>query len=404
MRGDYLNVFVTFDLTLRRLGETVFTTSKGLDPNMKRMNEIITRPTSSPEPSRTSRVRPPTRSRWHRERRPSTRRRRDRPAHEDPADDLRRRDSADGRLDPIFYLRLPEAVGLGSYKVTANFVAGGGLYENANVTFRGVTVGRVETVGLTDDGVVAHMRLQSGTPVPENVTVTVKKSVSAVGEQYIDLVPPEQPAQATLRNGAEIGVDRTAIGQDIYGLLQQADALVSSVGDSRVQDLLRETFKAFNGSGPELAQLIQSSRLLIDEANANYGQTTQLIDQAGPLPGCADSRRGRHQVARRRAGQVHRRGRQRGSATAVGAADRSGSDRDGEHDVRGHQAHVPGSRGEPGQLRADRGSSTTSRSSTRSSSSRPCSPRSTPWPAAFPPTRAASWTSRSTSAARHRAR
>ena len=182
----------------------------------------------------------------------------------------------------IFYLRLPEAVGLGSYKVTANFVAGGGLYENANVTYRGVTVGRVETVGLTDDGVVAQMRLQSGTAVPENVTATVK-SVSAVGEQYIDLVPPEQPAQATLRNGADIGVDRTAIGQDIYGLLQQADALVSSVGDSRVQDLLRETFKAFNGSGPELARLIQSSRLLIDEANANYGQTTQLIDQAGPF-------------------------------------------------------------------------------------------------------------------------
>lgn len=182
----------------------------------------------------------------------------------------------------IFYLRLPEAVGLGSYKITANFIAGGGLYENANVTYRGVTVGRVETVGLTDDGVVAHMRLQSGTPVPENVTATVK-SVSAVGEQYIDLVPPEQPSQATLSNGADIGMDRTAIGQDIYGLLQQADALVSSIGDSRVQDLLRETFNAFNGSGPELARLIQSSRLLIDEANANYGQTTQLIDQAGPF-------------------------------------------------------------------------------------------------------------------------
>ena len=44
MRGDYLNVFVTFDLTLRRLGETVFTTSKGLDPNMKRMSEVINTP------------------------------------------------------------------------------------------------------------------------------------------------------------------------------------------------------------------------------------------------------------------------------------------------------------------------------------------------------------------------
>ncbi|MDG4665451.1 MCE family protein [Mycobacterium sp. 236(2023)] len=44
VRGDYLNVFVTFDLTLRRLGETVLTTSKGFDPNMKRMNEIINTP------------------------------------------------------------------------------------------------------------------------------------------------------------------------------------------------------------------------------------------------------------------------------------------------------------------------------------------------------------------------
>ncbi|RDH78719.1 virulence factor Mce family protein [Mycolicibacterium moriokaense] len=182
----------------------------------------------------------------------------------------------------IFYLHLPAAVGIGAYNVDANFVAGGGLYQNANVTYRGVTVGRVESVGLTDDGVVAHMRLNSGTPVPDNVTATVK-SVSAVGEQYIDLVPPKEPSQAKLRNGASIGQDRTAIGQDIASLLDEADKLVSSVGDTRLQDLLRETFKAFNGSGPELARLIQSSRLLVDEANNNYQQTTQLIDQAGPF-------------------------------------------------------------------------------------------------------------------------
>lgn len=44
VRGDYLNVFVTFDLTVRRLGETVFTTSLGLDPNMKRLNEVVNPP------------------------------------------------------------------------------------------------------------------------------------------------------------------------------------------------------------------------------------------------------------------------------------------------------------------------------------------------------------------------
>ena len=89
----------------------------------------------------------------------------------------------------IFYLRLPAALGIGTYQVTADFVAGGGLYKNANVTYRGVAVGRVESVGLNPHGVDAVMRLNSGTVVPSNVTASVK-SVSAIGEQYIDLVPP----------------------------------------------------------------------------------------------------------------------------------------------------------------------------------------------------------------------
>lgn len=44
VRGDYLNVYTTFDLTLRRTGESVLTTSWGFDPNMKRMHEVITPP------------------------------------------------------------------------------------------------------------------------------------------------------------------------------------------------------------------------------------------------------------------------------------------------------------------------------------------------------------------------
>ena len=283
VRGDYLNVFVTFDLTLRRLGESVLTTSSARSEH------------EAPQ-----RGRQPTRhvDRCHGEPVRSGRR---------PVQNPARHRHPDGRttlmLDrlsriqltifalvtvlavgaiSLFYLHLPAKAGLGTYKVDANFVAGGGIYPNANVTYRGVTIGRVDSVGLTDDGVIANMRLNSNTPVPDNVTATVK-SVSAVGEQYIDLVPPKDASRATLHNGASIGQDRTAVGQDIEGLLKQADQLVGSIDNSRLQDLLRETFKAFNGSGPELARMIQSSRLLVDEANANSGQTTQLIDQAGPF-------------------------------------------------------------------------------------------------------------------------
>ncbi|MDT5136022.1 MAG: phospholipid/cholesterol/gamma-HCH transport system substrate-binding protein [Mycobacterium sp.] len=44
IRGDYMNVYTTFDLTLRRIGETFFTTSYALDPNMMHMNEVLNPP------------------------------------------------------------------------------------------------------------------------------------------------------------------------------------------------------------------------------------------------------------------------------------------------------------------------------------------------------------------------
>ena len=43
VRGDYLNVFITLDLTLRRLG-TSFWTASIVDPNLRRLNDVINPP------------------------------------------------------------------------------------------------------------------------------------------------------------------------------------------------------------------------------------------------------------------------------------------------------------------------------------------------------------------------
>jgi len=182
----------------------------------------------------------------------------------------------------IFYLRLPATFGIGTYGVSADFTAGGGLYKNANVTYRGVAVGRVDSVALNPSGVTAEMRLNSGTAIPSNVIASVK-SVSAIGEQYIDLVPPDHPSLAKLRNGSHIDRADTRIGQDVASLLRQAETLVNSLGDTKLKELLHEAFTATNGSGPELARLVESARVLVDEANTNYPQVSQLIDQAGPF-------------------------------------------------------------------------------------------------------------------------
>ncbi|MEE3749803.1 MCE family protein [Mycobacterium intracellulare] len=183
----------------------------------------------------------------------------------------------------VNYVQIPAALGFGSYTVTANFAASGGLYKNANVAYRGTTVGRVTDVSLAyRNGVNAQLRIGSGAHIPANVTATVK-SVSAIGEQYVDLVPPDQPSPAWLRDGSRINRDHTVLNGDVAGLLHEAQRLVDSISQSRLRDLLHDMFKAFDGSGPELARLIQSARLLADAANAHGDDIAGLIDQVGPF-------------------------------------------------------------------------------------------------------------------------
>ncbi len=184
----------------------------------------------------------------------------------------------------IFYLRVPDALGIGRYTVTADFAASGGLYPNANVTYRGSTVGRVTAVTLTDKlSVDVHMRLDSDTAIPADVTAAAK-SVSAIGEQYVDLLPaPNAHSTAALHNGSVIDRSHTVLSGDVAGLLREAQRLVNSLDQSKLKQVLREASIAFDGSGPEVARLINSAKALLDQLNAHGEYTTALIDQLGPF-------------------------------------------------------------------------------------------------------------------------
>ncbi|GBG40268.1 MCE family protein [Mycobacterium montefiorense] len=181
----------------------------------------------------------------------------------------------------IFYIQAPTLLGIGRMTVTLELPATGGLYQFSNVTYRGVQLGKVTSVGLTPTGAKATLSLNTSPKVPADLTAEVL-SVSAVGEQYVDLRPKTDSAPY-LHDGSVIAARNTTIPQAVGPMLEQLNALVGSIPKTKLGQLLDETFQGFNGSGYDLGSLIDSSETLSRDSNSVVDRTKALTEDTGPL-------------------------------------------------------------------------------------------------------------------------
>ena len=181
----------------------------------------------------------------------------------------------------VVYLQAPTLLGIGRMTVTLQLPATGGLYKFSNVTYRGVQIGKVTEVHPTREGAEATLSLNTSPNIPADLHAAVL-SVSAVGEQYVDLQPSNESGPY-LRDGSVIPAQNTSIPQAVGPMLDQVSALIGSVPKEKISPLLDETFKGFNGSGSDLGSLLDSSSHLIGDVNGVADQTRSLIDDSGPL-------------------------------------------------------------------------------------------------------------------------
>ena len=151
------------------------------------------------------------------------------------------------------YMQVPTLLNVGRLTVTLELPAAGGLYRFANVTYRGVQIGKVKSVTLTENGAEAVLSLNTSPKIPADLEANVL-SVSAIGEQYVDL-RPRTDSGPYLQDGSRITVSNTTIPQQVGPMLDQVSTLVDSIPGDRISDLLDETFKAFNGAGPDFGSL-----------------------------------------------------------------------------------------------------------------------------------------------------
>lgn len=179
------------------------------------------------------------------------------------------------------YAGLADRVFNRPFTVRAQFADSGGIFTGAEVTYRGVPVGRVGALRLTSDGVSVELRLKKGTRVPAD-TLAVVADRSAVGEQYVDLQPRTDHGPY-LHGGSTVARADTRVPLPTTALVLSLDRLVRSVGKEDLRTTVDELGKAFSGTGPDLSRLVDSGNRLIRSADEALPQTVSLIEESGTV-------------------------------------------------------------------------------------------------------------------------
>jgi phospholipid/cholesterol/gamma-HCH transport system substrate-binding protein len=174
------------------------------------------------------------------------------------------------------YVGLGRALLGSGYVVTADFPQSGGIFENAEVTYRGVAVGRVDRLRLAGDGVHVDLSIDDGVEVPSD-TIAVVENRSAVGEQYVDLQPRSQGGPF-LADGDRVRSEdnRTPLPTEV--LLLNLNRLVESVDKRDLVVVIDELGEAFAGTGRDLQRLLDSGDALTRSAVDALPETIRLIE------------------------------------------------------------------------------------------------------------------------------
>jgi phospholipid/cholesterol/gamma-HCH transport system substrate-binding protein len=161
------------------------------------------------------------------------------------------------------YARLDRLVVDDTYTVSADFAESGGIFVGAEVTYRGVPIGRVEDMRLSDDGVNVDLGISDHVDdIPADV-VAVVANRSAVGEHLHD-----HSVIARTDTKAPLSADQ---------LLVDLDQLVASVDHDDLRTVVSELGQAFNGTGSDISRIIDTGNSFITDASSHIDVTTSLV-------------------------------------------------------------------------------------------------------------------------------
>lgn len=174
------------------------------------------------------------------------------------------------------YAGLGNLFGATTYPVTMQLANSGGIFSGADVTYRGVSVGRVGPLTLTEKGVNVQLDIEKSAPsIPADLDARVA-NLSALGEQFVDLQPTSNTGP-TLESGSVIPVDRTTTPVPIEDLVSSLDDFVRSVPLDSLHTVVTELGTSFTNTAQPLQKLLDTTNAFSADAVDALPQTLKLI-------------------------------------------------------------------------------------------------------------------------------
>jgi len=174
------------------------------------------------------------------------------------------------------YARLDRLFIDDTYTVVAHFSESGGIFADAEVTYRGVKIGQVQELRLTDEGVDVRLSIDKDYDAIPADAIALVGNRSAVGEQYVEL-QPQSDAKPYLGEESEIATENTRTPIQTKTFLTNLSNTVNSVDRDALRTTVSELGAAFGGTGRDLQRIIDTGNAFIEDANANFDTTTALI-------------------------------------------------------------------------------------------------------------------------------
>lgn len=159
--------------------------------------------------------------------------------------------------------------------VKVDLAESGGLLPGQDVTVRGIPVGRVKSVEMSGDGVVATAMVDHNARIPALGTNVRVSGLSPAGEQYLDFAPQHSDGPF-LSDGSVIDRSQTEIPVALWRLLTNVDGVLAQADPQQIRSVIDEL--GVSEQGPDkLRDLFNGAQVLLNTLDGVLPQTMTLL-------------------------------------------------------------------------------------------------------------------------------